>query len=130
MGCVTVALSSTGQSTAHLGGTLRMNAVNGVATFNDLTIDAPGVFTLPFFSDGVASAPMPANQGTVVTDAAPATHLVFSMQPANVVKHSTLRVDVSAEDNLGNVDALFTGAITLSLGNNPGPLVAPAGGGG
>jgi hypothetical protein len=52
------------------------------------------------------------------------------MQPANVVKHSTLRVDVSAEDNLGNVDALFTGAITLSLGNNPGPLVAPAGGGG
>jgi hypothetical protein len=42
---VTLAIAS-GPAGAVLGGTTTVNAVNGVATFNDLTVNVPGTYTL------------------------------------------------------------------------------------
>lgn len=62
---VTVSLGATvgpPSSGAMLSGTLTVTAVNGVATFTDLEIDTPGVFTLDFEDNasvltGTSSAP-------------------------------------------------------------------------
>jgi photosystem II stability/assembly factor-like uncharacterized protein len=56
-GSITLSFSdSTVPSSAKLGGTLTVAAVAGVATFTDLTIDHPGVFTLVAISTGVGAA--------------------------------------------------------------------------
>ncbi len=76
-----------------LGGTLTTTAVNGVATFADLTIDLVGsAYTL------TASA-------------------AFTGQPSSTVQNETLTpaVAITAFDAYGNVDTNFSSTVTLTI---------------
>src|SRR3989442_2127112 len=61
------------------------------------------------------------NSGTAPPPPAPATHLVFSVQPSATTASSTISppVQVSAKDDAGNTYPSFTGAVTVPLGTNP-----------
>ncbi len=66
-GLVTIAL---GNDPVHgtLSGTLQVNAVNGVATFDDLTINEPGTgYTLLATSDGLVPVPSPSFDVTTIS---------------------------------------------------------------
>ncbi|HEX7546391.1 MAG TPA: hypothetical protein VF368_06670, partial [Gemmatimonadaceae bacterium] len=118
-GSVTLAFGAN-PSGATLGGTLTVNAVAGVAIFSTLTVSKNGTgFTLAASSPGLTGVTTsPFN----ISAASPAT-LVFTVAPAANTAAGTAFVPalaVTAEDALGNVTAGFTGAVTLTLGANPG----------
>ena len=85
---------------ATLGGTLTVNASNGVATFPDLTLDQVGTgYTLTAASTGLIGATSTAfNIGV-----GPPTQIVFTTQPADVSVGDELgTVAVTEEDANGN----------------------------
>jgi len=53
---------------------------------------------------------------------APATHVAFLVTPSAASAGVTISpaVEVAAQDSLGGTDTLFSGAVTIALGNNPG----------
>ena len=61
-------------------------------------------------------------RGTATLGGTATDQLLFSVQPAGAVAGQimTPAVQVAAVDALGNSDASFTGAVTVSLGTNPG----------
>src|SRR5207247_1798623 len=113
-----------------VGGTLTgnapVNAVNGVATFANLTIDKVGTgYTLTATSGTLT----PATSNSFNITAAPpppATHLAFGVQPraAQVSVAITPAVTVAALDASGNTVTSFTGAISLALGNAGGATLS------
>jgi uncharacterized repeat protein (TIGR03803 family) len=109
---VTIALANN-PGNATLGGTLTENAVNGVADFPDLTLNATGAgYTLQATSPGlnaVTTAPIQIADQLVTT----------TQPPTQVINRAKFDVQVSAEDTNGNVDPHFTGAVTMALANNP-----------
>ncbi len=116
-GPVTISMGNNpGGST--LGGTLTVNAVNGVATFSDLTLDkAGGGYTLQVSSSGLTGT----TTGAFTVVAAPATQLVVTTPPpAAIAVNNGFSLAVSAEDANGNVDTSFNGNVTIALQNNPG----------
>ena len=102
-----------------LSGTTTVTAVAGTATFATLSIDRSGSdYTLTASSPGVAgttSAPFDVT-------AAPATQLVFTVQPSTATAGATIapQVEVTALDGLGNTATGFNGNVTLAIGSNPG----------
>lgn len=115
-----------------LRGTSPVNAVLGVATFADLTIDKVGSgYTLVATASGATSATSTAFN----VNPGPATSLVFVQQPpATVFFGDTFAVQVAALDDLGNVVTTFSGNVFLSenpsstdsLAKLQGTLVQPA----
>lgn len=100
-----------------LNGALSLNAVNGVATFTDLTINQAGTYALFASSSGLA----PASTGNFVVVAAPATQFVISSQPTSrVTASANFGLQVTAHDSYGNPDPAFTGNVTIALASNPG----------
>lgn len=103
---------------AMLGGTTSVTPTNGVATFPDLQINAPGNgYTLVASSGaltGFASAPFNVtNTGT---------QLVFGTQPMASQARAVLPVfTVEVRDQFGNLVPTATDAVTIALDNNPGP---------
>lgn len=125
---VTVALAS---GTGTLSGTLSVPAVNGVATFSDLSIDQvqSGV-TFSFSSAGLAgatSAPINVTNAPGVP-----TQIAFLVQPANTNINQTITppVQVVIQDFQGATVANATNQVTLTLasgsGNLNGTLTLPA----
>jgi hypothetical protein len=114
---ITVAIG-TNPSGGTLSGTLTQSAVNGVATFGDLSINAAGSgYTLTTTASGVAgatSAPFTISSGT------PA-RLVFTVQPTTSTAGSVITPDVqvTVRDSLGNTVTSATTLITLAIGTNP-----------
>lgn len=105
-----------------LAGTVSRNAVNGVAAFSDLSIDAPGAgYTLTAAASGVASATSAAFNIT----ASATSRLVFWVQPSTTAAGRALTpaVQVAIEDASGNVVTSATSPITLALGTNPGGAI-------
>src|SRR5207244_644983 len=117
-GTVTVALSpNPGGGT--LSGTTSVAAVNGVATFANLSINKVGTgFTLSAAATGVTSA----TSGGFNITAGTASQLVFSVQPSNTTAGAAITpaVQVTAQDAQGNTATGFTGTVTVALGANPG----------
>src|SRR5207249_2654546 len=116
---VTVALGVTNPSGGTLSGTTSVAAANGVAIFYALSLDKSGTgYTLTATASGLSaatSAPFDITPGA-------ATHLVFTVQPANTTAGATLTpaVQVAAQDAAGNTVPSFTGSVTLALGGtNP-----------
>ncbi len=118
------------QFTAPTGGSVATPLVItddfGLAqTFATLPSQAPAAFSIG--ATGLAS--VSCNQ-TVLG----ATHLVFSVQPSNIVAGGPITVAVTAMDAFENLVTSFTGAVNLGLAANPGgitfgtPLVAAVGG--
>jgi len=102
-----------------LRGTKQVRSVNGVATFANVRLDkAASGYTL------TAAAPElhPDTSGAFSVMPAPATELAFTAQPSAAMQDSAIKppVKITAYDSLGNVATNFTGAITLTLGANPG----------
>jgi hypothetical protein len=118
-GPVTVAIQAgTGGSGAVLSGTTTVNAVAGVATFNDLSIDKSG---LNYRLSATASGAAGAQSGQFNITAGPAARLDFLTQPVTTTAGQVMPVfTVRALDAFGNVDGTFAGNVTLSISNNPG----------
>jgi hypothetical protein len=100
-----------------LSGTGTVAAVNGVATFSDLSINKIGTGYRLAATSGALT--ITSNAFSVI--AGPATHLVFTIQPITTGAGASITpaVQVSALDALGNTDGTFTSAITVAIGNNP-----------
>jgi hypothetical protein len=114
-----------GSPSGTLGGTTTATTANGhlaggVATFNDLTLSAPGTdYLLQARSDSLDNV---TDIGPItVTAPVTATHLVVTTPPSPnpVTQGNPISLAVSAEDNSGNVDTSFQGQVTLSLSSFP-----------
>src|SRR5207249_901814 len=123
-GAVSLALGNAGGAT--LSGNGPVNAVNGVATMANLTIDKVGTgYTLTATSGTLTQATSNAFNITAPPPP-PATHLAFGVQPSNtqVGVAITPAVTVTALDASGNTVPSFTGAISLALGNAGGATLS------
>ncbi len=98
---------------ATLGGTLTVNAVNGVATFSNITINKTGTnFTL-MASDGSLTGDT--STAFNITPAA-ASKLLFTTQPpATATSGASFGAAVTIQDAFGNVTTGNTSAVTLAL---------------
>src|SRR5437016_2959244 len=117
-GNVTVAFGNNpGGST--LSGTTTVAAVNGVATFGDLSANKTSTgYWLRATATGLSAA----TSSDFAIISGPATQLVFGTQPSTTVADNliTPAVKVRALDALGNVATDFNGPVAIALGSNPG----------
>jgi hypothetical protein len=114
---VNVALTG-GTSGATLSGTRTVAAVDGVATFGDLSVDLVGAgYQLAASSGGLTGA---TGAAFAVGPAAP-HHLAFVQGPSDVLAGAAFSPAVSAQvlDRFGNVVTGFGGDVTLGLAVNP-----------
>lgn len=115
---VTIALGNN-PSNATLGGTLTVNAVNGVATFNDLTLNNVGSgYTLVASSgtldDGIS------NSFSVLQPGNPA-QLVFTGTVGNAEENDFLTgVTVEVRDANNILVPTANNSVTIQFDNNPG----------
>jgi hypothetical protein len=113
-GAVTLQLASLGPDLgAVLGGTLTRPGVEGIASFDDLTVNKDGEFILTASASTADSA---------VSDFfdVPAK-VLFYMPPSAVATNAVIRpaVVVGVADRLGNPIERATNPITLSIGSGP-----------
>ena len=110
---VTLALGATNNAT--LTGTTTVNAVDGVATFDDVTVTTAGSYVLLASSPNLTGA----TSATFTVAAAAASRLAFKTAlPSSVDGGVTLAtVEVAVQDAHGNQVA-SNAAIVLALGNN------------
>jgi len=114
---VTMAIG-TNPSAGTLSGTATVAAVNGVATFSNLSIDKLGTgYTLSATATALTSATSTAFNVT----AGAATKLSFTVQPSNVAAGLSIApaVQVTIEDAGGNIVTTATNSITMAIGTNP-----------
>ena len=124
---VTISLSS---GTSPLNGTLTVNAINGIATFTDLSLSTAGAkaltatATLSSISRNVASSPFTIAAGS-------ATQLVFQTQPGGGSAGAawTQQPVVHVMDSSGNLVTTgpdSTASVTLALSSGTGALAGTA----
>ncbi|MHC4500245.1 MAG: hypothetical protein ACYS21_14160, partial [Planctomycetota bacterium] len=111
---ISIAILNNPPGDGILSGTTTVAAVNGVATFSDLSIDKVGVgYTLQATSGSLTAA-------TSVSFNITAIKLVFTAQPTGTPAEATIStITVAAQDNHGNTDTTFTGDISMAIGTNP-----------
>src|SRR5438067_10207673 len=115
-GAVTVTLGEH-PAGAVLRGTRAVDAVRGVASFADLSLNRSGTgYTLVATSPGVRGA----TSATFAVAPAAAARLAFTVAPhvATVDSVLTPPVQVTAFDTLGNVATGFAGNVTVALAAN------------
>jgi hypothetical protein len=116
---ITLSLNSLGSTT--LSGSTTVTAVNGIATFQGLSVPSSGTaYTISASSPGIAgtiSAPFNATSHTVAT-----YNLVFTAEPSNITEGTIFNPApaVSILDGSGNLVANSTAAITLKLTTSTG----------
>lgn len=116
-GNITLTLTN-GSGNGQLNGTLTIAAVDGVAHFTDLNIDATGDYVLQ-----VSAENLPATNSQIIDVRAEgvATHLVFGTQlPVSVTAGNLFTVTATAQDDYGTTDLSFEGNVALSFAVNPG----------
>ena len=117
---ITVALvpAGSGTSTATLSGTTTVNAVAGVATFKDLSVNKAGQYTLNFSDAAVDSAN--SNAFTVVGDTLVFKGKIGNGTPANAINPGVLVELVDKKNHLiTNVSTVVTLSIAGSNSANP-----------
>ena len=115
---ITVAIGANPGS-GTLAGTLTVAAVNGVATFPNLSINNAGAgYTLTAAASGFTT--VTSNPFSNAALGVPA-ELAFTVQPSNVVAGSAISpsVKVTVEDGAGNPVNTATNSITIAIGTNP-----------
>jgi hypothetical protein len=116
---ITLSLSAN-PGNATLGGTLTLNAVDGVADFPDLTLNRVSTN----YRLAAASPNLTGNTSALFNvSAGPAAQLAFTTQPADVSAGLgfSLGLRVAVQDALGNTVTTGTPVpVTVALGNNPG----------
>lgn len=110
-GTVTIALGSN-PTGGQLGGTLSVQAVGGVATFSDLTIDRPGSgYRLRASSPNVGT-----ETSASFTVSGRASRLVFVSQPRNTREDRRMDdVRVAARDDDNKTVTTYNGPITIAI---------------
>src|SRR5512143_718497 len=114
---ITLALGVNPKS-GSLGGTTFQAATNGVATFNNLSIDSAATgYTLAAAATGLTGA----TSGTFNITVGAAAKLGFRVQPANTMGGAAISpaVQVEIRDAGGNRVTSATNDVTLILGTNP-----------
>ncbi|HEU5261149.1 MAG TPA: hypothetical protein VFU41_06970, partial [Gemmatimonadales bacterium] len=114
-GDVTISIG-TNPAGGALSGTLTVAAVDGVATFANLSIDrAAAGYTLR-----AAGGELTVQSAAFTIAPAPAAGLAFTVQPSNAVAGAAIApaVRVTARDAFGNTATGFTGTVTVALGAN------------
>ncbi|WP_224361636.1 S8 family serine peptidase [Hyalangium versicolor] len=108
---------TTNPNDTRMGGTTAVAAVNGVATFSDLSLDKTGTYTLDSFTDTLAAV---TSTGFDITPAVP-SRVRITRQPSDTVAAAAITPSIEATlyDRFGNVATQATNAISVSLGNNP-----------
>jgi hypothetical protein len=116
-GPVTIALGNDpGQGI--LGGTLTVNAVNGVATFSGLTLDTEANgYTIVTTGTKLTSA---TSSSFNVIAGSPSQILFSSQPPSSVTAGTAFGLAVTVEDVYGNIVTADTGSLIVALGTNPG----------
>jgi streptogramin lyase len=105
---VTVALASN-PGNATLAGTRTATALNGVATFANLTLNHKGVgYTLAATGAGLASAT--SNAFTVSS----ATHFGIAVSTTKIAAGVSFNITVTALDSAGNVEPDYRGTVTVT----------------
>jgi hypothetical protein len=105
---------SVGSGPGSLGGTVTAQAVNGVATFNNVSLNAAGSYTLNA-SDGSLSG---ATSNSFNVDAG---RLVFTQQPgSSVAGEVTPAFEVAVENGSGNVITSDNSTVTVAVASGPG----------
>ncbi len=115
---ITIAIG-TNPSAGTLAGTLTVAAVNGVATFPNLSINNTGVgYTLTASTGGFTT--ITSNAFSNAALGVP-SKLAFTVQPSNVTAGSSIApsVTVTVEDGAGNPVNSATNSITMAIGTNP-----------
>jgi hypothetical protein len=116
-GAITIALGANPTGTT-LSGTTTANAVNGVATFSNLSITKVGSgYTLNATASGLSGA----TSASFTVSAGSASALFFTVQPSNTETATSISpaVKVTARDAYGNTATSFNGSMTMSIGRNP-----------
>ena len=110
----TVTLTLSSGTFAGGSNTVTAKAVNGVATFSSLTIDAAGNYTLTATDGSLSSSG--ASNGFTISPAA-ASKVVFSPGPSNTAAGVAITpaVAVWVEDQYGNVVTSDSSTVTLTL---------------
>lgn len=125
---ITVALtSSTGTAGAVLTGTRSKSAVNGVATFDDLTIDRQGAgYTLTATSGSLS----PATSNGFTVSPRPPSKLTFVVQPTNATVGAAIApaIQVAVQDAVGATVTGSTANVTIVLTSGTGTSGAVLGG--
>jgi hypothetical protein len=120
-GQVTLSFDNSPQG-AVLNGTKTVTAVNGVATFTDLSISA--VYSAYRLKASSGSLTPAVSSSFAITEPPPdvATRLTFAAAPGSAVAGQPFsqQPSVIALKANGLVDSAFTGAVTLTIGTNPG----------
>ena len=100
-----------------LNGTTTVTAVNGVATFTNLTLDTSGNFSFVVAdpTDGLAAS---APSTPIAISPAAAAQLAFIQQPTNTTAGNVISpaVTVAVEDQFGNVVTTDNSYVTLRVG--------------
>ncbi len=114
---VTLSLGSNpGGST--LGGSVNAMPINGLVTFNNLTLSRPGTgYLLNAASSGLTTGTTAAFN---VSPAAATQWVVTTQPPSSATAGSGFSLTVAAEDGLGNVVTTYGGSVSLALAANPG----------
>lgn len=116
-------VDGSGIAGAVLGGTLTQMPVNGVARFNDLTIDkAPGYYYLRASGSGLSSA----TTTSFYVRTAPAVQLAYQVQPNSATPGTAIfpAVEVAVQDSLGNTVRGGNLSVTVALTPGSGTLGA------
>jgi hypothetical protein len=103
-----------------LSGTTTQSSVNGIATFNNLSINnAASGYTLVASSPGLPSAT--SEPFDILLAAPQGTRLAFTVQPTNEIAGEPISpaIEVSVLDASGNTDTTSSALITLQIGTNP-----------
>ena len=119
----TVVTAARGTGTAALQGTLTATAINGLATFSNLSYNKAETITIQFTSGSLTSA----TSGNVVVSPAAADRLVFTTQPGSAAYGSALSPQpvLKSRDAFGNDSTVGLAAnqpVTLSLSAGTGSL--------
>ncbi len=117
----TVTISvATGPGGFASGSTTSVAAVKGVATFNNLTLDTAGTYTLTV-TDGTLTG---ATSTNIVVSAAGASQLAFQKVPTTGTAGQavTPAVTVAVEDAFGNVVTTNTSNVKIAIASGPGGL--------
>lgn len=119
-GTVVVTLGGNPGNTT-LNGTSTVSAVNGVATFSDLSLTHAGAgYTLTAWSTGLIGA----TSNAFSVSPGQAAVLAFVTPPSNATVLSTIQpaVQVAASDRWGNVVTDFSGQVHVAIGHDASVL--------
>jgi hypothetical protein len=115
---IEMAMGSQNPCCQNLGGTVLVQAVNGIATFSNLRLSKAGTHSLNARIQG--STTFSVNSSTFTVSPAPASRLVFPQHINNFTAGGTVpNARVEIQDSVGNVVTSATNAIVLAIAAGP-----------